>query len=330
MVHNHEMIPVDKRHLIRSQRDFSKEQIKFISTLRLNGVKVSDFVRALKKEVGGSPNFCFTAPNSNFLQRDKLMKHISITTLNKMKLVHWLGFFWRDGRMMRDYHYFGDLLVFDTMYRTNKYGMICAPFVGMSHHANNVMFSMGFVLNERTKAFEWLFDTFITSMGRKCPITIMTDQGQAIAISGMVMKYDYEKVDWMCDFYKIKEMWCPSYSKQYWFGGVLSSQRIETTNKSVSQGLNKTQGLCDFYQVFLDVVHEWISKESGKDYNTIRGNRHLAFAYIGILVHARLLYTIQAYVVFEEEFIKGIACDHKDFGLNYPEYSIICGDLGKI
>ncbi|XP_021746397.1 protein FAR1-RELATED SEQUENCE 5-like [Chenopodium quinoa] len=248
-----------------------------------------------------------------------------------------VNFFWRYGRMMRDYHYFGDLLVFDTTYRTNKYGMICAPFVGMNHHANNVMFGMGFILNERTESFEWLFDTFLTSMGRRSPITIMTDQAQAIAagirnifpkgvhhrlcvwhieqnskkhigalraLDGftdlfgyllkycetppefehywkrMLLKYDCANVDWLNHLYKIKEMWCPAFQRNF----------------------------------------EWRSKEKGRDYNTIRGNRHLAFAYIGILIHARSLYTIQAYVLFEEEFIKGTACDQKDAGVNFPEY----------
>ncbi|XP_021735691.1 protein FAR1-RELATED SEQUENCE 5-like [Chenopodium quinoa] len=398
MVHNHEMIPVDKRHLIRSQRDISKEHINFISTLRLSGVKVSDSLRALKKEVGGSPNLCFTAPDAyNAISVEKraklgggdnnqLIKFFAKRQIDEADFYYdfeqdengaLVNFFWRDGRMMRDYHYFGDLLVFDTTYRTNKYGMICAPFVGMNHHANNVMFGMGFILNERTESFKWLFDTFLTSMGRRSPITIMTDQAQAIAagirnifpkgvhhrlcvwhieqnskkhigalraLDGftdlfgyllkycetppefehywkrMLLKYDCANVDWLNDLYKIKEMWCPAFSKKFWSGGVLSSQRSETTNKSVSQRLNKTQGLCDFYQVFLDVVQEWRSKEKGRDYNTIRGNRHLAFAYIGILVHARSLYTIQAYVLFEEEFIKGTACDHKDAGVNFPEY----------
>ncbi|XP_021757116.1 protein FAR1-RELATED SEQUENCE 9-like isoform X4 [Chenopodium quinoa] len=288
--------------------------------------------------------------------------------------------------MMRDYHYFGDLLVFDTTYRTNKYGMICAPFVGMNHHGNNVMFGMGFILNERTESFDWLFDTFLHSMGRKSPITIMTDQAQAIAagirnifpstvhhrlcvwhleqnskkhigalralegftdLFGYLLKYcetpaefEYfwkrmcdkykcENDDWLCDLYKIKEMWCPAYSKKYWSGGILSSQRSETTNKSVSQRLNKTQGLCDFYHVFLDVISEWRSKEGARDYNTLRGNRHLAFANIGILVHARSLYTIQAYVLFEEEFIRGTAYDHVDNGLRFPEYSYLLWRPGK-
>ncbi|XP_021721188.1 protein FAR1-RELATED SEQUENCE 7-like [Chenopodium quinoa] len=248
------------------------------------------------------------------------------------------------------------------------------------------MFGMGFILNERTESFDWLFDTFLHSMGRKSPITIMTDQAQAIAagirnifpstvhhrlcvwhleqnskkhigalralegftdLFGYLLKYcetpaefEYfwkrmcdkykcENDDWLCDLYKIKEMRCPAYSKKYWSGGILSSQRSETTNKSVSQRLNKTQGLCDFYHVFLDVISEWRSKEGGRDYNTLRGNRHLAFANVVILVHARSVYTIQAYVLFEEEFIRGTAYDHVDNGLRFPEYSYLLWRPGK-
>ena len=145
----------------------------------------------------------------------------------------------------------------------------------------------------------------------------------------MLTKYQCEKDDWLCDLYKIKEMWCPAYSKKHWSGGVLSSQRSETTNKSVSERLNKTQGLCDFYHVFLDVISEWRSKENENDYNTLRGNRHLAFAHISILVHAKSLYTIQAYIIFEEEFIKGTAYEHSDAGLHFPEYSYHLWRSGK-
>ena len=51
--------------------------------------------------------------------------------------------------MKVDYDAFGDLLVHDTTYRTNKYGMICGPLVGMNHHNNNVMFGIGFLINEK-------------------------------------------------------------------------------------------------------------------------------------------------------------------------------------
>ena len=70
---------------------------------------------------------------------------------------------------------FGDLVVFDTTYRTNKYDMICVPFVRMNHHSKNVMFCCGFLMNEKIGSFVWLFKAFLKSMGRKHPITVMID-----------------------------------------------------------------------------------------------------------------------------------------------------------
>ncbi|XP_021747347.1 protein FAR1-RELATED SEQUENCE 5-like [Chenopodium quinoa] len=75
MVHNHDMIPVEKRYLIRSQRSVNDEQLRSISTLKMSGVKVADSLRALKKEVGGSPNLTFTASDVyNALSCDKAAK----------------------------------------------------------------------------------------------------------------------------------------------------------------------------------------------------------------------------------------------------------------
>lgn len=42
-------------------------------------------------------------------------------------------FFLLDGRSRIDYDMFGDV-IFDATYCTNKYNLICAPFVGVNHH----------------------------------------------------------------------------------------------------------------------------------------------------------------------------------------------------
>ena len=55
-----------------------------------------------------------------------------------------VSFFWRDKQMLEDCIFFGDFVVFDTTYRTNKNDMICTPFVWMNHHAMNFMFGCGF------------------------------------------------------------------------------------------------------------------------------------------------------------------------------------------
>ncbi|KZV18612.1 hypothetical protein F511_36044 [Dorcoceras hygrometricum] len=80
-----------------------------------------------------------------------------------------MNFYFRDYRSVVDYEYFGGVLSMDTTYRTNKYNLICAPFVGLNHHMQNVMFD-----------FEWLFRTFLDSINGKQPQTIFSDQCQAM------------------------------------------------------------------------------------------------------------------------------------------------------
>ncbi|KZV20430.1 protein FAR-RED IMPAIRED RESPONSE 1-like, partial [Dorcoceras hygrometricum] len=75
---------------------------------------------------------------------------------------------------------FGDVVVFDTTYNTNKYGMIFAPFVGVNHHHQTIVFGCGFLSDEKTESFVWLFNNFIESMPNGAPNVIITDQDPAI------------------------------------------------------------------------------------------------------------------------------------------------------
>ena len=56
------------------------------------------------------------------------------------------------------------------------------------------------------------------------------------------------------------------FSKAYFFSGILSAQRSETTNRSLKKMLCATADLCNFYNIFCDVVSEWRSKENGEDH----------------------------------------------------------------
>ncbi|KAL2921698.1 Protein FAR1-RELATED SEQUENCE 1 [Bienertia sinuspersici] len=136
----------------------------------------------------------------------------------------------------------------------------------------------------------------------------------------MLVKYECSSNVWLNNLYLIKEKWCPAFSKDYFSGGVLSSQRSESTNHSLSHRLKATHGLCHFYNVFVDVVSEWRSRENGEEFNCLRGNRHLAFANVSILLHGREVYTSEVYKIFEEEFVKGTACDQENVGGSFPEF----------
>jgi hypothetical protein len=78
------------------------------------------------------------------------------------------------------YDLYGDCLSFDTTYKTNKYNLPFASFVGVSGHGHNCLFACAIINNEQEKTFKWLFREFLTCMGGKHPATIITDQDVAM------------------------------------------------------------------------------------------------------------------------------------------------------
>ncbi|XP_018810009.2 protein FAR1-RELATED SEQUENCE 5-like isoform X1 [Juglans regia] len=88
--------------------------------------------------------------------------------------------FWADARSRSAYGYFGDVVTFDTTYLTNRYGMPFAPFVGVNHHGQSILFGAGLISSEDTDTFVWLFETWLKCMDKRAPNAIITDQDRAM------------------------------------------------------------------------------------------------------------------------------------------------------
>ncbi|KAI8524538.1 hypothetical protein RHMOL_Rhmol13G0157200 [Rhododendron molle] len=67
--------------------------------------------------------------------------------------------FWADAYSRELCKEFGDVVTFDTTYLVNKYNMPFAPFVGVNHHGQSILFGCGLVSREDTTSFVWLFAT---------------------------------------------------------------------------------------------------------------------------------------------------------------------------
>ncbi|RYQ84259.1 hypothetical protein Ahy_B10g103371 [Arachis hypogaea] len=52
-----------------------------------------------------------------------------------------------------DYDLFGDVLVFNTTYKKNRYRLPAVIFLGVNHHNQTVVFSSVIVLNERKSTY---------------------------------------------------------------------------------------------------------------------------------------------------------------------------------
>ncbi|XP_073133452.1 protein FAR1-RELATED SEQUENCE 5-like [Henckelia pumila] len=239
--------------------------------------------------------------------------------------------FWRDSMMKEDYDIFGDVMVFNTTYRTNKYNLICAPFVGINHHWKHVTFGCAFLSDEKVESFQWLFEVFKKSIGGKCPVSLFTDQDQAISNaiekvfrkqdigyvfgtfikmlcwSSMISDYKLENHPWFNRLYGLKEKWCTALSKDLFSAGILSSQRIESTNHAIGFSAKKNTSLTDFFGIFKEMLKNWRNKEQKDEFQCSRSIPESALPLTGMLKHASEVYTLTLFRDFEAEFFKSIS-----------------------
>ncbi|MBA0789663.1 hypothetical protein Gotri_027750, partial [Gossypium trilobum] len=154
--------------------------------------------------------------------------------------------FWADARSRAAYNYFGDAVTFDTMYRPNQYQIPFAPFTGINHHGQMVLFGCALLLDESESSFTWLFRTWLSAMNDRPPVSIITDQDRAIqaAVSqlyscinfsettedfelswgALLDKYDLHKNEWLQAVYNARKQWAPVYFRGTFFGTLSSNQ----------------------------------------------------------------------------------------------------------
>ncbi|XP_048326658.2 protein FAR1-RELATED SEQUENCE 5-like [Ziziphus jujuba] len=88
--------------------------------------------------------------------------------------------FWADSASRRAYGCYGDVIVFDTTYTTNQYGMIFSLLVGVNNHGQTILFACAFLSDEKTESFIWLFELLKKTMPTNSPKMIITDQDSAM------------------------------------------------------------------------------------------------------------------------------------------------------
>ena len=88
--------------------------------------------------------------------------------------------FWCDSQSRRDYEDYGDVVVFDSTYKMNRYAMPFIPFVGLNNHRKTTFFACVMVSNEKICTYVWLLTTFLRAMCQKKPKSVITDLDAAM------------------------------------------------------------------------------------------------------------------------------------------------------
>ncbi|XP_058733567.1 protein FAR1-RELATED SEQUENCE 5-like [Vicia villosa] len=198
--HNHELEPPKSKHKLPSQRRILVAQATEVEMASRSGIRQKLIFELLSRQVGGRENVGCTAKDISNHLSSKRMKEMeegeAYTMLHyfKSKQTENSSFFkdiqldidnqitnnfWADVKMVANYDHFGDVVYFDTTYRTNRNLRPFSPFVGFKHHRESVLFAAALLYDETTESFGWLFRTFLKVVCGKKPKTIFTDQDPA-------------------------------------------------------------------------------------------------------------------------------------------------------
>ncbi|KAA8541383.1 hypothetical protein F0562_025347 [Nyssa sinensis] len=198
--HNHELSPGKARfyRCNRVMRPYVKRKLEMNDKA---GIRMNKSYNACVVEAGGHENMTFLEKDCrNYIEKVRRLQlgqgdaaavqnYFLKMQANNANFFYAMdldektrlkNLFWADARSRAAYEEFGDVVTFDTTYLTNKYDMPFAPFVGVNHHGHSILLGCGFISNEDTDTFTWLFQTWLTCMSGRAPSGIITDQDKAI------------------------------------------------------------------------------------------------------------------------------------------------------
>ncbi|XP_021714874.1 protein FAR1-RELATED SEQUENCE 1-like [Chenopodium quinoa] len=132
----------------------------------------------------------------------------------------------------------------------------------------------------------------------------------------MTTKYKLKNNIWFKRLYSLKHKWSTALSKDFFFAGILSSQRSESTNHAVGFKANKKTSLTEFYNIFQKTVKTWRRNEDFYEFNSIKSIPTSSYPMSALLKHVAEVNTHTLFRDFEEEFNLAIGSQTKLLFIN--------------
>ncbi|XP_024172333.1 protein FAR1-RELATED SEQUENCE 5-like [Rosa chinensis] len=198
--HTHPMTSPKRLHLLKSNCRLTKAQRSLWEQLYMVNIPTHQQFDILGVQAGGFQYIGCTQQDLYNLERDKRketkghdgeMLHdyflleqeknsgffFTIKADFENRITHC---FWADAISRQSYKFYGDVIIFDTTYQTNRYSLIFAPLMGINNHGQTIVFGAAFLSDETTASFVWLLKEFLNAMPGGPPKMIITDQDPAM------------------------------------------------------------------------------------------------------------------------------------------------------
>ncbi|KAJ6319429.1 hypothetical protein OIU78_014946 [Salix suchowensis] len=210
-VHNHELLEDDQVRLLPAYRKIQEADQERILLLSKAGFPINRIVKVLELEKGVRPgqlpfiekdvrNFVRTCKKT-VQENDALLtekrENDTLELLEACKSVAERdpdfaydyttdendkveNIAWSYGDSVRAYALFGDVVTFDTTYRSITYGLLLGVWFGMDNHGRAILYGCVLLQDESSHSFTWALQTFVRFIRGRHPQTIVTDMELAL------------------------------------------------------------------------------------------------------------------------------------------------------
>lgn len=200
--HNHDMVAPEKVQFFQRSRNIDPLTRSLIELFNKSGIETNKVMKYLSETCGGVENLGFSHQDVRNVIRDIRRRvfdsgdaECGLVLLRELQENNFGNFFyrvdldeenrvrglvWVDPRCLNAYKNFGDVVTFDSTYRTNKYCMPFIPITGVNHHYQNILFGFALMRDEKETSYKWVLKTWLEAVDNKAPTTIITDQDLAL------------------------------------------------------------------------------------------------------------------------------------------------------
>jgi hypothetical protein len=201
LAHNHDTTDAHQTFFIPAHRSLSEGEKAQVQSLCQTGIKQTQIYEQLAHQAGGYNRLPCTKKdlyNYSYANRQrKIGDGDAESAFRYLQGIHskepdfyfametdeddrLQSLFWSDSTARLDYACFGDVLAFDSTYKTNRYNLPFVLLVGVNHHHQTIIFGSALLSGETEEAYTWLLQSFHEGMNNKSPVSVVTDGDKAM------------------------------------------------------------------------------------------------------------------------------------------------------
>nr|GEU74785.1 hypothetical protein [Tanacetum cinerariifolium] len=271
-IHNHEL---------------EREEFKSKKERQLTYLEQAFIVKAASVNIGATrAHHLLTGLKMLIHKMENRKKHVFDFSFDYfVESVELSAIFWADEVSKYNCREFGNVVSFDTTFKTNKYNMVFVPFTAIDNHKKCVTVVAGLLRNESTKSYIWLLKAFIKAFG-KAPSIVVTYQDRA-------MRNAIE-----AEFTGSKHQLC------MWHITLKLPAKVRECELFFSHFTNSGSTLMNFINCFETAMEKQRHVQERMDHKTIDIVPKLK-TFLKIVLHASNVYTRSLFELVQKEIFVG-------------------------